>query len=94
VRTVSGWINERNLAKVAEYVAALVHYPWDDLDAGALEAGIPSTDAIWFGYPIAGTPPLTFQISSHDGDGILTIRISGEIDEVLAARFDTLLDLN
>lgn len=96
---IAGWIDEDNLTKVVEYIAALVHYRWDDLDDAALDAGIPNTDAdlppdTWFEYPVIGTPELTLRIALNHGDGILSMIIEGEIDDVLAARFDTLLDLH
>jgi hypothetical protein len=99
VHRIGGWIFEDNLTKVVEYIAALVSYSWDELDDGALEAGILKTDAdlppdTWFEYPVMGTPELTLRIASNRGDGILSMMIDGEIDDVLAARFETLLDLH
>lgn len=95
---VAGWIFEDNLTRVVEYVAALVHYDWDELDEGAVEAGISGTDAdlppdTWFEYPVMGTPELKLRIARDDGAGILSVIIDGEVDAVLAARFETLLDL-
>ncbi|MCX2950607.1 hypothetical protein [Lentzea sp. NEAU-D7] len=99
MREVGGWIYEDNLTRVVEYIATLVHYRWDDLDSGALEAGIPSTDAdlppsTWFEYPIVGTPEITLRIARDHEGGILSVTISGGVDAVLAARFETLLDLH
>ena len=99
VRRISGWIVEDNLTRVVEYIASLVGCIWDDLDDGALEAGIVTTDAdcplgTWFEYPVMGTPELTLRIASNRGDGILSMTIEGEFDVVLAARFETLLDLH
>jgi hypothetical protein len=85
MREVGGWIHEDNLSRVVEYIAALVHHEWDDLDDGALEAGIPSTDA--------DLPPGAWIARDHEG-GILSMTISGDVDAVLAARFETLLDLH
>ncbi|EOD70589.1 hypothetical protein H480_00300 [Amycolatopsis vancoresmycina DSM 44592] len=96
---VCGWIFQDNLAKVVEYLAGLVGYSWDELDDGALEAGIPNTEVdlppdTWFEYPVAGAVVLTLRIArDHDG-GIFSMIIDGEIDEVLAARIETLLDLH
>jgi hypothetical protein len=99
MQQVTGWIYEDNLVKVVEYIAALVAYDWDDLDDGALEAGVPGTNAdlpldTWFDYPIMGTPELALRIARDHGAGILTVNINGKIDDVLAARFETLLDLH
>lgn len=99
MREVSGWIFENNLTKVVEYVASLVDYSWDDFDSDALDAGISATNAdlppsTWFEYPVAGTPELMLRIARDHDSGILSMVISGQIDEVLAARFDTLLDLH
>lgn len=82
MREVSGWIFEDNLARVVEYIAMLVGYEWSDLDDGALEAGIASTDAdlpsgTWFEYPVVGTPDVVLRIVRDHG-GILSMTISGE----------------
>jgi hypothetical protein len=96
---VAGWIFEDNLTKVVEYIAALVGYSSDELDDGALEAGIPKTDAdhppdTWFEYPVIGAPNLTLRIARDHDAGILNMIIDGDVDDVLAARFETLLDLH
>ena len=96
---VAGWLFEDNLTKVVKYIAALVGYSWDELDDGALAAGIPNTDAdlppdTWFEYPVKGTPELTLRIARDHGAGILSMIIDGELDDVVAARFETLLDLH
>lgn len=96
---VGGWIDEDNLTRVVEYIAALVRYDWDDFDDDALAAGIPNTDAdrppdTWFDYPVMGPPELTLRMALNHGDGILSVIIDDEFDDVLAARFDTLLDLH
>ncbi|MGW5742031.1 hypothetical protein [Amycolatopsis sp. NPDC003861] len=87
------------MTKVVEYIAALVGYSWDELDDSALEAGIPKTDAdlppdTWFAYPVAGAPDLTLRIARDHGAGKLSMIIGGEMDDVLAARIDVLLDLH
>ncbi|MDX8030830.1 hypothetical protein SK803_11440 [Lentzea sp. BCCO 10_0856] len=90
---VTGWIFAENLTKVVEYVAGLVGYRWDDLDAGALDAGLPATDddkGLWFEYPMAH---LTLRIANTDESAHVVFRISGDFDEVFAARLETLLDL-
>jgi hypothetical protein len=91
---VCGWISTENLTKVVEYLAGLVGYRWDELDAGALEAGLPGTDDeidMWFEYPLAH---LTLRIANTDDSGHVVFRISGEFDEVFAARLETLLDVH
>ncbi|QRP45614.1 hypothetical protein [Amycolatopsis sp. FDAARGOS 1241] len=85
VHRVGGWILDDNLTKVVEYIAALAHYRWDDLDNGALEAGIPETDAdlppdTWFEYPVVGTTELTLRIARDHGAGILSVIIDGDIN--------------
>jgi hypothetical protein len=96
---VGGWIRDDNLSKVVEYIAALVHYRWDDLDNGALEVGLARTDAdlppdTWLEYPIMGTTELTLRIARDHGSGILSVIIDGEMDDVLAARYETLMDVH
>ncbi|MFS8103147.1 hypothetical protein LFM09_39070 [Lentzea alba] len=91
---VSGWIFTENLDKVVEYIAFLARHDWDDLDAGALEAGLPKTDEDrdeWYEHPVGA---LTLRLALMDDRGHVSVRISGDFDEVFAARLDTVLDLH
>ncbi|WP_269476324.1 hypothetical protein [Phytohabitans suffuscus] len=40
-----------------------------------------------------GTPPLTASLARAVGGSVVSIRVEGDIDPVLAARIETLLDL-
>lgn len=94
---VSGWIWNTNLDKLVEWVATYVDYRWDDLDDDALVGALDSTDAdtpdAWFEYPIVGNPPVMLALALNEGSTVLSVRITGAFDTVLAARFDTLIDV-
>jgi hypothetical protein len=97
VAEVAGYIWETNLDDFVQLVAAYVDYRWDGLDYDALVGALDATDAekpdTWFDYPIVGSPPLTLALARDWGSAKLGVRITGAFDIVLAARFDTLLDV-
>ena len=94
---VSGWIFEKNLDGLISHVGAYVGYRWDHLDDDALIGALDSTDAekseTWFEYPVVGTPPVMLTLARDVGTDVLSVRITGLFDAVLAARFETLLDV-
>ncbi len=93
--TVTGWIYESNLHELVQRIAAYVGYRWDDLDDDALIGALDATDAdnpdTWFEYPMVGDPPVILALARSNGH--LHVRISGMLDPVLIARFETLLDV-
>jgi hypothetical protein len=97
VAEVVGWIWEPNLDNFVQLVAAYVDYRWDDLDDDALIGALDATDAdkpdAWFEYPIVGRPPVTLALARNRGSAVLSVRITGAFDIVLAARLETLLDV-
>lgn len=94
---VVGWVFETNLEKFVQLVATYVDYRWDDFDDAALIGALDTTDAdkpeTWFEYPIVGNPPVTLALALNEGSAVVSVRITGAFDVVLAARFDTLLDV-
>jgi hypothetical protein len=60
---------------------------------GALEDTDDDPAERWFSYPLAGTPAPWVHLARADGGGVVSVRIEGDINQVLAARLDTLLDL-
>ncbi|WP_406045702.1 hypothetical protein OG799_15210 [Micromonospora sp. NBC_00898] len=47
----------------------------------------------WYIYPLAGTPSLTVSLAQAAGGSVVSVRVDGDIDPILAARVETLLDL-
>lgn len=97
VATVCGWIRESNLHELVQRIAAYVNYRWDHLDDDALIGTLDPTDAdnpdTWFEYPIAGDPPVILALACELGTDQLDVCITGTLDPVLTARFETLLDV-
>ncbi|MFV2113717.1 hypothetical protein ACFHW0_15450 [Micromonospora sp. LOL_025] len=54
-----------------------------------------SRDAVdgWFEYPLAGTPTLVIRLAPSPGSAVVSVRVEGTMDLVLATRIETLLDL-
>ena len=48
---------------------------------------------VWFDYPLVGNRPLNVSLARHPGASPVGVRITGNLDEVLAARADTLLSV-
>ena len=94
---VSGWIEEDSVVSLLRHVAGYIDYAYDDLDeqalVGALDpAGSEDGDA-WFDYPLHGSPVLTVWLARSPGTAIVMVRIEGLMDDVLAARVETLIDV-
>ncbi|MFC4069980.1 hypothetical protein [Actinoplanes subglobosus] len=90
-------MSEDNIVRFLEKISSYIGYDYDALDEAALTGALESTDDEsadgWFNYPLVGTPPLTVSLARAVGGSIISARVQGEIDPVLAARFETLLDL-
>jgi hypothetical protein len=84
------------VTRLCQYLAAYTHIKWDDLDQDALDGAIGRTDADageWFEYPVGGKPQLLIAFANNVGSDVVDVRVSGEFDDVLAARIDTLIDV-
>ncbi|GGM81167.1 hypothetical protein ACFFX1_18450 [Dactylosporangium sucinum] len=96
---VAGWVFEENLVRFLEHVSLYTGYAYDHLDEVALTGVLEDTNDddppdAWFTYPLSGTPPLTVSLARSDGGGgVVSIRVAGGFDAVLAARIETLFDL-
>jgi hypothetical protein len=93
---VTGWVHADNVTRLCQYLAAYTHIKWDDADQDALDGMIGSTDAEadeWFEYPIGGTPELLVALANDVGSDVVNVRVRGDLDRVLAARIDTLIDV-
>ncbi|GGU71384.1 hypothetical protein [Lentzea flava] len=91
---VSGYVFEDNLGKVVEHVAWCAGYRWDDLDDGAVEAGLKATDEdadVWFDYPIGA---LTLHLTRDHGGSMIRVRVTGITNEVAAVHLDTILGVH
>ena len=91
---VGGWVWEQHVERFLGHLAAQVGYGLDDLDRGAVTAGLESTDAEhgrWFDYPLIGRRQVTVSLARTLGAAPVSIRVTGDLDMVLAARIETLL---
>lgn len=97
MRSVAGWVFEDNVEQFLEHVSRYIGYDYDELDevalAGALEATDDESTDGWFSYPLTGAPPLQVSLARAVGGSVVSVRMHGDIDPVLAARFETLFDL-
>ncbi|MEV4260443.1 hypothetical protein [Kribbella sp. NPDC049584] len=97
VSEVQGWIWPPNVRTALEHISALVGYSFDDWDWTAVETALPHTSwdppERWYDYPIVGTQTLTVHLANDDFAHPVAIRVHGELDEVLAARIDTIIRL-
>lgn len=94
---IDGWVSEGNVIPFLEHVSRYIGYEFDDFDETALTGALAQTDdesaGGWFDYPLEGTPPVTVSLAQAVGGTVVSIRVEGDIDPVLAARIETLFDL-
>jgi hypothetical protein len=97
VAHVGGWVPEDHVVPLLREISAYIGYTYDDLDEAALTGALDDTndEAVdgWFEYPLAGTPILVIRLAQSPGSAVISIRVEGTMDGVLAARIETLLDL-
>jgi hypothetical protein len=95
--TVEGWVWPANLRTALRHISAWVDYTFDDWDWDAVEAALPQSSwdppEHWYDYPIIGSRTLTVYLAHDDGFEPVGVRVEGDLDEVLAARIETILGL-
>jgi hypothetical protein len=91
--SVAGWLDFTNVVRFLTMVASYVGYPYDWWDEQALIGALDQTDDRWFEYPLAGTPALTVRLARARGSDVITVQVVGELDDILATRVETLLDV-
>ncbi|MEV4510868.1 hypothetical protein AB0K00_18080 [Dactylosporangium sp. NPDC049525] len=93
----AGRVLEGNVVRFLELVSTYIGYRYDDLDEVAVTGAIECTDnestESWFSYPLQGAPPLSTYLARAVGGSVVSIRVEGNIDPILAARIETLFDL-
>lgn len=94
---MQGWVNEGNVVRLMQQISTYIGYPYDDLDEAALTGALDETDDEspdgWFEYPLAGEPELTVHLAQSPGSANVSVRVEGDVDAVLDARIETLLDI-
>lgn len=94
---VEGWVTEEHVVQLLRHISAYIGYRYDDLDEAALTGALDDTndEAVdgWFEYPLAGTPTLVIRLAQSPGSAVVSVRVEGTMDLVLANRIETLLDL-
>lgn len=96
-REVSGWVWPSNVERLLSWASRYVGYAFDDSDWQAVETALPTTDDEredgWFEYPLVGAPPLRVHLAQAVGAAPVSVRVAGDMDHLLAARIETLLDV-
>ena len=96
VNTVGGWVMEADVHRLMRHLAFLVGYVIDDLDWGAVQTGLELTDSEserWFDYPLVGERQLTVKLAKEPDAYPVMVQVSGDLDDVLAARIETLISV-
>lgn len=95
--TVAGWVWEENVAFLAEELAGLVGYRFDDWDRDAIAAGLEGTDADapsgWFTYPLVGNATVNLRLANDPGACVTSVRVDHPADRAMALRIETILTL-
>lgn len=94
---VGGWVFEDHVERLFRQVSAYIDYRYDELDEAALVGALDDTDDesadAWFEYPLEGSPPLIVRLAQSRGSAVVSVRVEGVMDPVLAARVETVLDM-
>jgi hypothetical protein len=92
---VGGWILPGNVRTLMFWLSHYVGYSFDDNDLATVEAALPKTNSQqatgWYDYPLIGSPALQVWLALTPGDTPVSVRVTGELNPVLAARFETLI---
>ncbi|MFI7547452.1 hypothetical protein [Actinoplanes sp. NPDC049599] len=97
VAQVGGWVSEEHVVRLLRQISTYIGYAYDDLDEAALTGALEDTNDEaadgWFDYPLSGTPPLMILLAQSPGSAVVSVRVEGAMDLVLATRIETLLDI-
>ncbi len=91
-REISGWVHEDHVEKAMLRLSEYVGYRYDEHDEAAL-VGAFDEPGDWFEYPLEGSPALTVRMARDEDSCVVMVSVGGGIDDVLAARIETMLDL-
>ncbi len=94
---MGGWVWPSNVERLLFWASHYVGYRFDHLDSQAVKTALPATDDEredgWFEYPLVGAPALRVRLAQSLGAEPVIVRVIGELDDRLAARIETLLDV-
>jgi hypothetical protein len=97
VATVSGWIWEKSLERALLTNSSYLGYVFDGSDWDAVGQAIGGTDDDdpngWYSYPLTGDVPVEVQMARAVGDGIIQVKVLGDLDQIAIARLEVVLDL-
>jgi hypothetical protein len=92
---VGGWILPGNVRPFMFWTAYYVGYSLDETDWESIKTALPATNTEsatgWYDYPLIGSPGLQVWLARTPDDSSVSVRVIGGLDEVLAARFETLI---
>ncbi|MEV7230579.1 hypothetical protein AB0M79_26685 [Polymorphospora sp. NPDC051019] len=95
--SVDGWMWEGNTVRFLRHLSAYVGYRYDDADEDALTGALDVTDDetadAWFEHPLVGAPLLRVFLARAVSSAVISVRVEGDIDAILAARIETMLHL-
>lgn len=79
------WFYEDNLWPLYTELSYLSKYEFDELDRGAIEAGLKNVDETtdkWFDYDLCGEIKIKTEVTREPGESIYTMRVYsfGDID--------------
>jgi hypothetical protein len=96
---ISDWIWSGNLHPMFQVLGQVAGYVFEESDWSAVEFGIAGTNSereLWFAYPLIGATRLDVEVAWGDpvaGGDEVVVRIANHLDEVAAARVQTVWSL-
>ncbi len=93
---VDGRVTEEDIVQLLRQLSAYIGYAYDDLDEAALNGALDGTNDEtadgWFDYPLVGTPRLVIRLARPPDNAVVSVRVEGSMDLVLATRIKELLE--
>jgi hypothetical protein len=85
---------ENHLRRYAARVGIELDVAAEAALTGALDGTDDESPVGWFRYPLEGSPALTVHLARSPGSAVVVVRVEGDMDAVLAARIETLMELS
>jgi hypothetical protein len=91
VTEIEGQVADDHVVRLCQQVGILINYRFDELDEVAFVGALDDASDASFEYPLQGTPPLTVRLTRSPASTVISVRIEGTMDLVLATRIESLI---
>ena len=96
VAAVAGWVWERNVRLLMEWLSRVAGYAFDDTDWAAVELLVSDTRADanrWCSYPLIGIVQLEVRLARETESTSVNVEVEGPMDASVQAQIELVLGL-